>query len=231
METLESRIRKKGDKDIGDIDLFIGGKKKPCAKLNEEYIFKQLTGKLYKIKSINFTPSKENFKPKVDEKDGTIGTSSFQDVLFLRIGAKIMVIHNVDTLDSITNGQIGVLIDVLMTKDDKIDKLVVKLDFKRAGKMNRLKYPLLASKYPECVFLEKVSFQYNVRRNSGEVGFAATVVQFPVKVAFASTAHKFQGATVPTPATVLMDLNSTFEPGQCYVMLSRIQQLGKLSNG
>ena len=106
---------------------------------------------------------------------------------------------------------------------------MVKLKNESAGKMNRVKHPLLASKYPECVFLDRFSMQYNLRQRSGDIGFSATVVQFPVKVAFAVTAHKIQGASIASPAKVVVDLNSTFEPAQCYVMLSRVQQLGKFS--
>ena len=111
MEVLETRVRKKGDIELETADLFIGGKRRQCFKLNEHYILHKLkeSGKLFKIKAVNFTSSNKDFKPKVDEKDGTIGTTSFQDVLLLRIGAKVMVIHNVDTLDSITNGQFGVI--------------------------------------------------------------------------------------------------------------------------
>ena len=227
LEILETRIKKQTEIDFKQVDLFIGGKLKPCTKLNENYIFKEMSGKLYEIKSINFDSSREDFKPKVNEKDGSVGTTPFQDVLCLKIGAKIMVIHNVDTLDKITNGQLGVLIDVIQTKDHKIDKLVVKLRNESAGKMNRQKHPLLASKYPDCVFIERFSMQYNVRHKSGDIGFSATVVQFPVKVAFAVTAHKIQGASIASPSKVVLDLNSTFEPAQCYVMLSRVQQLGK----
>ena len=230
LETLENRVRRKDEIDFKQIDLFIGGKVKPCSVLNDNYISKDLNGKLYKIKSTNFDSSRKEFKPKINEKDGSIGTTSFQDVLCLKIGAKIMVIHNVDTLDKITNGQLGVLIDVIETKEDKIDKLVVKLRNESAGKMNRQKHPLLTSKYPDCVFLDRFSMQYNVRHKSGDIGFTATVIQFPIKVAFAVTAHKIQGASIASPAKVVMDLNSTFEAAQCYVMLSRVQELGKLLN-
>ena len=111
MEILETRVRKKGHLDLETADLFIGGKRKQCFKLNEHYILNKMkdAGKLFKIKSINFTSSNKDFKPRVDEKDGTIGLTSFQDILLLRIGAKVMVIHNVDTLDSITNGQFGIV--------------------------------------------------------------------------------------------------------------------------
>ena len=48
------------------------------------------------------------------------------------------------------------------------------------------------------------------------------------KVAFAVTIHKIQGATLPAPQKVVIDINSTFEPAQCYVALSRIQQMDQL---
>ena len=67
-----------------------------------------------------------------------------------------------------------------------------------------------------------------MRDKSGDVGTTATVVQFPIKLAYAVTVHKVQGATVPSPSKVVMDVNSTFEPAMCYVMLSRVQQLDQV---
>ena len=54
------------------------------------------------------------------------------------------------------------------------------------------------------------------------------MVQFPLKLAHAVTAHKIQGASVLDPEKVVMDLNSTFEAAQSYVMLSRIQKIDQL---
>ena len=51
----------------------------------------------------------------------------------------------------------------------------------------------------------------------------ATVIQFPVRLAHAITAHKIQGNTIVYPSTVLLDLTSVFEAAQAYVMLSRVQ--------
>ena len=42
------------------------------------------------------------------------------------------------------------------------------------------------------------------------------------------TAHKIQGASILAPSTVAMNLNSTFEAAQVYVMLSRIQKIDQL---
>ena len=60
------------------------------------------------------------------------------------------------------------------------------------------------------------------------MGATATVIQFPIRLAYANTAHKFQGQTVPEPLTIAIDINSVFEAGQAYVMLSRIQCIDQL---
>ena len=52
--------------------------------------------------------------------------------------------------------------------------------------------------------------------------------QFPLKIAFACTAHKIQGTTVPQPDPLIIDLKSVKEPAQAYVMMSRVQSLRQL---
>ena len=73
-----------------------------------------------------------------------------------------------------------------------------------------------------------MNIQYTLRKRSGEAGATATVIQFPVKLAFAITSHKIQGQTIPSPTKVVLDLNSIFEDAQAYVMLSRVQQLEQI---
>ena len=136
-----------------------------------------------------------------------------------------MLIHNVNTADKLTNGQLGILVDVIKTKSGEAEKLVIKLHNKGAGKENRQKHPGLTARYPDCVFIERVANQYALRKKSGHVGSSALVIQFPVKPAHAITAHKIQGQTVRSPSKVVIDLNSVFEDAQAHVMLSRVQCL------
>ena len=77
-------------------------------------------------------------------------------------------------------------------------------------------------------FFTFFTFSLNLRTKSGDGGSSATLVQFPVKLAHAVTAHKIQGASILAPATVTLNLNSTFEAAQAYVMLSRIQKIEQL---
>ena len=48
------------------------------------------------------------------------------------------------------------------------------------------------------------------------------VIQFPVKLAFACTAHKIQGATIHKPHKAILNIEDTFCAAMVYVMLSRV---------
>ena len=229
IETLNLRIRSEKHSDIQNADLFIGAKRKDCFKINQNQIFKKIDGELIKIPSVNYQQNKKEFKPRVNEKDETIGNTKFQYRLLLKRGAKVMIIHNIDTIDGLTNGQFGILEDVTYKNGEEIvDKLIIQLRNTKAGELNRQKHPLLASMYPGCVMIDRVSFQYSICNSSGDVGSNATLIQFPVSLAHAVTAHKVQGQSIQYPLTVVMDINSTFEAAQSYVMLSRIQRIDQL---
>ena len=128
----------------------------------------------------------------IELKEGAVASTVFLDELKRKIGAKVMIIHNIDTVDSLTNGQLGMLIDVLRTTSGDVDKLVIKLQNQTAGKKNQVNHPGIVAKYPNCVIIERVSNQYTLCKKSGDVGTTATVFQFPVKLAFAITSHKIQ---------------------------------------
>ena len=76
--------------------------------------------------------------------------------------------------------------------------------------------------------IEKVSFGFSLSKsNRGNIA-SARVIQFPVKLAFAATAHKIQGQTVKKPRKVVVDLRSVFQPAMAYVMLSRVESIDQL---
>ena len=143
------------------------------------------------MKAVHHQAQQRKFKVKIDDKDGTVGGTAFLDTLTLKIGARTMIIHNVDVVDGITNGQLGVVIALIKTKTGTVDKIVFKPRDSSIGGINRAKYPSLSSRYPECIFVEKVSFQYSMTK-SGTSGSSRTIIQFPLTLAFSITAHKIQ---------------------------------------
>ena len=49
-----------------------------------------------------------------------------------------------------------------------------------------------------------------------------------MKVAYAITAHKIQGQTIPKPLKVALDISSVFEDAQAHVMLSRVEEFEQI---
>ena len=227
LELLETRVRPKGHKDLKEVDIYITGKRKECAKANLLYIVR-LSGSMLKLRAIHDHPLRKNYKGRVDSRDGTVGDTGFMDQLILKENAKVMIIYNINTLDSLTNGQIGVLVDATKSQDDKVNMLIIKLNNPKAGQENRKQNPELAKKYPNCVFIERIKHTYSLRKNSGNVGSSVSIIQFPVRLAHGVTAHKIQGQTIEAPRKVALDLSTVFDPAQAYVMLSRVQSLDQI---
>ena len=73
----------------------------------------KLDGKMIKIKAKHHHPTQKNYRPWIEPKEGAVASTSFLDELLIKIGAKVMLIHNVNTTDSLTNVQLGILVDVI----------------------------------------------------------------------------------------------------------------------
>ena len=85
-------------------------------------------------------PTMKNFKPQIDKRDNVVAKTGLIDVIWIRIGVKVMIVRNIDVPDMLVNGQIGTLKDVILTtrKDKReVEILVIKLDNQKAGKENQ----------------------------------------------------------------------------------------------
>ena len=71
------------------------------------------------------------------------------------------------------------------------------------------------------------SVTYNLNRRN-DFGAQATVIQFPIVLAYGITVHKIQGGSIPSPSTVGMDIKNVFAASQAYVMMSRVQTLNQV---
>ncbi len=111
--------------------------------------------------------------------------------LLLKVGAEVMFIQN-DPQKRWVNGTRGSVVSI---SDDKI---VVE---KRQGR---------------DVTVEKQQFSYL----DADGNIVASVIQFPLGLAYATTIHKSQGATLDE---LWCDLSNLWEPGQAYVALSRLR--------
>ena len=228
-DLLRSRIRPPNDPVLKNADLHIGCKRQYVSNSNAKYI-QSLPGELIVLKAGHSQSNQKKFKPRVDKVSGVVGNTSFLERIDIKLSAKVILIHNLDTSDCLTNGQLGQLIDVIRTPSgDEIDRLVVKFNNRIVGKNWRQQNPALAAKYPDCVVLSRVLFPYTLTKRGTE-GATAKVYQFPLWVADAITAHKIQGQTVPYPQTVVINLLDMLPSpaALAYVMLSRVQCLDQI---
>ena len=76
--------------------------------------------------------------------------------------------------------------------------------------------------------IDKIEFNYSLSKKPTTASTNAVALQFPLKLAFAATAHKVQGATIKKPNKLVIDLRTVRQASQAYVMLSRIQALSQL---
>ena len=227
MKMLKSRTRRKGHHDLKRVDLFITGKRKEAAKINQNYLAK-LPGSKLEIQAVHHHDARKKYQPRINGKDGTVADTGFMDKLELKQNAKIIMVHNVCTTDGLTNGQLGVLKDVLKSSNGVIEKLIVKFNKPGVGTVSRSQNPNIAKRYPDCVVIGRVKLEYSLRKKGGVEGAKAAVIQFPIRLAHAITAHKVQGQSIPSPMKVAMDIDSVFEAAQAYVMLSRVQSLSQV---
>ena len=229
MSLLETRIRAQGHSDL-DGAMFLAGKNVKVNQLNLIGLNK-LDSKLYTIEAINIHPTIKNFKPHVNSK-GNVGTerneTPFRQTLQLKVGSRIMITYNIDVDDCLTNGTRGEIVAIEENETGFVEKIIIHFDDLCQGQEKRKHDRSVQQKYPGCTSIERVMFQYSLGRKNSRTSNTAKIVQFPMKLCFATTAHKFQGQTVVKPRKIAVDLKTVFAAAQTYVMLSRVQSIEQL---
>ena len=133
-----------------------------------------------------------------------------------------MLTYNIDVNDCLTNGARGKIIAIEENKSGYVERIIVKFDDECQGEIKRKSDKMIEKKYPGCTSLERVMFQYSLGKKNSKVSNTAKIVQFPMRLCFATTAQKFQGQTVVKPNKICVDLKSVFAAAQAYVLLSRV---------
>ena len=150
---------------------------------------------LYKIEAIH-TPHNRNVKINLD---GTIEDTAFLNQINIKEGARVMIIDNINTPDGLTNGAQGTL-EKILEENGKVRYMMIKFENKNIGREQRIKFKFLNSKcnLDELVPIERVNFSYplgNVEKNHAA---RASLLQFPVKLSWALTAHRVSNNFEPS---------------------------------
>ena len=126
--------------------------------------------------------------------DGTIDSSPLLKNLEIKIGSRVMITLNVSVSDSIVNGSLGTVADIVMEENDptKVKCLGIEFDNDRSGADQRKQYPHLVKKGTP---LHRKKLEHHLGSSSfSRKAHAAKgkIYQFPVKLADGLTGHKMQ---------------------------------------
>ena len=162
-----------------------------------------LEGDLEILEATNILETRAHFAANVEEKDGKVRGTPLINHLYLKKGARVILIYNVDVCDGLNNGAKGTVVD-FVRRDNAIESVIVEFDKESAGKALREKFlnrvPLLNS-HKNSAPIPKITFSYNLSRKQSQEGQKVLCIQFPLQLGYAMTIHKVQGFTVPDEET------------------------------
>ena len=72
--------------------------------------------------------AKKNWKPPLNKDGHTVADTGFEMELVLKIGARVALITNINTMDDLVNGNSGTVIGFERKSDGKIDAVIVRFD-------------------------------------------------------------------------------------------------------
>ena len=231
IEILESRIRPSNHPDIPNNAMYVAGTREAVHKINTSRI-QELDTEEATSDAINYSSAKKILNPEIND-DGTIENTFFMNKLYVKIGARVMLIHNIDVADHLTNGTIGEILSFMRKENGQLKTINVEFRDEKSGDMARQRNPEIQQLHPENrpTPIGRIEHQYSKSKKGSKSinpSSKAKIYQFPLILAFAATGHKFQGHTIYKPMKLVADMSTVFAPSQAYVMLSRVQEINQL---
>ena len=183
----------------------------------------QLPGQLYSVKAMTSAPP--GHKSKIDS-SGRVDKTGFMKNLKFKIGSRVMLVHNIDLIDSLCNGMLGTVTGLKVNEENIVTCIIVKFDDPKVGRERRLEYPDLSA-VGTPIF--RTEFGYQLPSKKGfRHSASAKVNQFPLRLAWAVTIHKVQGQTFVKGTTVVIHWDNRFRPGMAYVALGRCESINDI---
>ena len=151
-------------------------------------------------------------------------TGGLAKELRLKSSARVMLTSNINIEDRLINGQMGTVFGFRYSQHGSLLTVYVNLDDLSAGlqTMRKDNYVLVNNVVP----INKIESNIYIAKSS--LSFIKRV-QFPLTLAWACTAHKVQGLTLPNIVfSFKLNKQRYFNNGQVYVALSRVRTINNL---
>ena len=146
-------------------------------------------------------------------------TGGLHGTLKLAIGARVMLVANIDVSDGIVNGARGEVVHIVTNDNSIVTNVLVKFDNEQVG-IKAIQTSPYRARFPNAVPLGKHEVVFRAKRKRGS---EITRLQLPLTLAWATTIHKVQGLTLDE---IVVDMKGgRFNAGQAYVAFSRVKAL------
>jgi hypothetical protein len=151
-------------------------------------------------------------------KDDPKFTGGLSTTVKLAIGARIMLIRNIDVSDGLVNGAQGEITGFIKSTNNKTIAIAVKFYDEKIGKetIKKCQFKSELNKYPLSTPIQRTESSFTVTQKNKSL--TITRYQFPLKLSWACTIHKVQGLTC---TNIVVSFDGRFGDGQAYVALSR----------
>ena len=191
IKMLNTRVRPNGHPDLPPNALRVMSNNKDVNQYNERKLA-ELKEEEHVFEAITVSRAQKELKSFADN-TGAIKGSQLQKTLKLKIGAKVVMTTNVDTTDCLTNGTFGTVFGFEKDENGKINSVLVEFEKEKSGKELRKKRPDIERKFPgrNITVIKKVEQEYSLSGKS-KGSATARAIQYPLKLVFATTAHKVQ---------------------------------------
>ncbi|XP_062571478.1 uncharacterized protein LOC134233522 [Saccostrea cucullata] len=159
------------------------------------------------------------------QKDNTTGKLTLREKPFIRtrtdglsasllfsVNARVMLTRNINVEDGLVNGAMGHISDFEFGEAQQINRVEgirIIFDSEDVGRLQGKR-----TSHGNEVLIQRLQEDIREKNTKNVIRH-----QFPLKLAWACTAHKVQGMTINR---VVVNLDRTFAPGQAYVAISRV---------
>ncbi|KAK3094305.1 hypothetical protein FSP39_000082 [Pinctada imbricata] len=220
IELLKTREISKDSHDYPSSALHVFSTNKCVNEYNEDMLQKLQT----KHEVLSAVDKKPEALKTYDVSQDSRFTGGLPSQITLAIGAKVMLIRNIDISDGLVNGAQGVVV-AFLRRQSEIEVVFVEFQGSEIGKSTRLKSKHVTQQrqFPKATPIERTEISFTVNKNNK--GLTISRSQFPLKLCWACTVHKVQGLTV---SEIVVSFKNRFTDGQAYVALSRAKTLNGL---
>jgi len=114
-------------------------------------------------------------------------TGGLANEIQIKIGARVMLVTNIDIEDRLINGQLGNVINFRL-RNDRVEIVYVKFDDEKAGSKLQSRDRYASSTQSVPIEISQSTFSLNKGK-----GASIKRTQFPLILLYACTVHKVQG--------------------------------------